>query len=162
MSAATGVVDSMPNLFVEATLVRSDSEVELPLSMAGNRVIRLTAGTLASFKKLKILSTSQQQGTLFRVRFQLKRYIGSVFDTVPGAYAVSNPIEVFSHTQYLSNKRRGKFLFLLSLFFVFDQLRFKRCCCWFIVCFCFFFWVARIKNVCLLLLLLLVVFCCLL
>lgn len=60
-----------------------------------------------AFKKLKILATSQQQGTTFRIMFQLKRYEESVFHTIPGVAVLSNPIEVYSHTYYLPNKRRN-------------------------------------------------------
>jgi hypothetical protein len=95
------------NLFVEATLLRSDSEVELPLCMEGNRIVRISNGVFATFKKLKILSTSQQQGTLFRLKFTLKRYIGNVFEQIPSAVAITNPIEVFSHTLYLSDKQEA-------------------------------------------------------
>ncbi len=98
---------SNTNLFVEATLLRSDSDAELPQSIEGNRIVRISNGVFATFKKLKILSTSQQQGTLFRLRFTLKRYIGNVFEQIPTASAISNPIEVFSHTLYLSEKTDG-------------------------------------------------------
>eukprot|EP01114_Cavostelium_apophysatum_P000251 TRINITY_DN10242_c0_g1_i1.p1 TRINITY_DN10242_c0_g1~~TRINITY_DN10242_c0_g1_i1.p1 ORF type:complete len:534 (-),score=148.30 TRINITY_DN10242_c0_g1_i1:264-1865(-) len=92
------------NLFVECTLLRSDSDVEIPLSIEGNKVVRIANGNFAIFKKLKILSTSQQLGTLFRLKFTLKRYVGNIFETIPSAVAISNPIEVFSHTLYLNEK----------------------------------------------------------
>lgn len=95
------------NLFVEATLLRSDSDVELPLCIEGNRIVRISNGVFATFKKLKILSTSQQQGTLFRLKFVLKRYVGNVFEQIPHAHVISNPIEVFSHTLYLTEKQEG-------------------------------------------------------
>jgi hypothetical protein len=74
----------------------------------GSKTIRISSGVFAVFKKLKILSTSQQQGTLFRLRFQLRRYLGTEFETVPNVFVISNPIEVFSHTQYLNEKKSGK------------------------------------------------------
>jgi hypothetical protein len=61
----------------------------------------------ATFKKLKILSTSQQlQGILFRLKFTLKKYAGSNFTaiTTPNCDVVSHPVEVFSHSQYLNKK----------------------------------------------------------
>jgi len=54
--------DNDTNLFVEAQLLRSDNEVALPQCVDGNRVVRISNGVFATFKKLKILSTSQQQG----------------------------------------------------------------------------------------------------
>jgi hypothetical protein len=102
--------DSDSNLFVEATLLRSDNELPLPQCMDGNRIVRITNGIFATFKKLKILSTSQQQGTLFRLRFSLKKYAGdqAAFEEIPGCTVVSTPIEVFSHTQYLNEKQESK------------------------------------------------------
>jgi hypothetical protein len=114
-------LDNDANLFVEATLLRSDNETALPQCLDGNRIVRITNGVFASFKKLKILSTSQQQGTLFRLRFTLKRYAGTQasFEDVPNCTIISNPIEVFSHTQYLNEKQDGTHNnFVLPIFFV--------------------------------------------
>ena len=57
-------------------------QTPLPQCVDGNRIVRITNGVFAAFKKLKILSTSQQQGTLFRLRFTLKKYGGRVCDNV--------------------------------------------------------------------------------
>jgi hypothetical protein len=102
------------NLFVEATLLRCDSDAELPSCIEGNRTVRISNGVFAVFKKLKILSTTQQQGTLFRLKFTLKRYVGNVFEQVANAVTVSNPIEVFSHTLYLSDRVEGKLVIFLE------------------------------------------------
>eukprot|EP01102_Stenamoeba_stenopodia_P001918 TRINITY_DN11733_c0_g1_i1.p1 TRINITY_DN11733_c0_g1~~TRINITY_DN11733_c0_g1_i1.p1 ORF type:complete len:485 (+),score=80.75 TRINITY_DN11733_c0_g1_i1:126-1580(+) len=96
--------EAIPNLFVEATLIKSDQDVEVPSILDGNKVVRIANGTFATFKKLKILSTSQQQGTLFRIKFVLKRYVGNSFEIIPNGTIYSNPIEVFSHTVYLNEK----------------------------------------------------------
>ncbi|KAL6078159.1 DNA repair protein rad10 domain-containing protein, variant 2 [Balamuthia mandrillaris] len=108
--------DNDSNLFVEAQLIRSDNEQPLPRAVDGNRIVRISNGIFATFKKLKILSTSQQQGTLFRLRFVLKRYAGSQasFEDIPNCTIISNPIEVFSHTQYLNEKQDGTSLGLSS------------------------------------------------
>mmetsp|Transcript_7680 Transcript_7680/g.10597 ORF Transcript_7680/g.10597 Transcript_7680/m.10597 type:complete len:531 (+) Transcript_7680:75-1667(+) len=105
VGGSTNMETTNTNLFVEATLLRSDSDVELPLCIEGNRIVRISNGVFATFKKLKILSTSQQQGTLFRLKFVLKRYVGNVFEQIQHAHVVSNPIEVFSHTLYLTEKQ---------------------------------------------------------
>lgn len=94
---------STSNLFIETTLLRSDTEQELSQSIEGTKIVRIQ-GVIATFKKLKILSTSQQQGTLFRLKFTLKRYVGNVFELIPSATVISNPVEVFSHTLYLTEK----------------------------------------------------------
>lgn len=106
-TGATAAAAAQFNLFVEASVIRADSEKELPLCLDGSRVIRIQAGALATYRKLKILATTAQQGCLFRLRFQLKRYEGNQFYTVPGAVCISNPIEVFSHTYYLTNRKKN-------------------------------------------------------
>lgn len=72
----------------------------------------------ATFKKLKILSTSQQlQGILFRLKFTLKKYAGSNFTpiAVPHCEVVSHPVEVFSHSQYLNKKAPKRTAVILFL-----------------------------------------------
>jgi hypothetical protein len=62
---------------------------------------------VATFKKLKLLTTSQQRsGSKFCLRFRLKC---STLDLGPlgEMSVVSNPIEVFSHTQYLVGSQSG-------------------------------------------------------
>lgn len=58
------------------------------------------------FKKLKILTTTAQQGgSFFLIKFTLKRYVNNELEEVPGvAAAMCNPIEVFSHTLYLKSR----------------------------------------------------------
>lgn len=57
------------------------------------------------FRRLKILTTSTQQGAFFVLKFCLKRYVDNQFETVPNvAPVISNPIEIFSHTLYLKHK----------------------------------------------------------
>lgn len=92
------------NLFVEATLLRSDCSKELPLDLEGNRMVRISKNECATFKKLKIISTSQQMGTLVRLRFSLKRFSNNVFESVDDVSVLSDPIEVFSHILYLNEK----------------------------------------------------------
>eukprot|EP01133_Synstelium_polycarpum_P007878 gene7878-9248_t len=96
---------NLSNFFVEASLLRNDNQVELATCLDGNKISRISNGIFAPFKKLKILSTTQQQRTLFRLKFVLKRYIGSDFQTISKASVLSDPIEVFSHTIYLTDKQ---------------------------------------------------------
>jgi len=93
------------NLFVEVSLIRNDNEVELDC-LEGNKIVRVSGnGIFATFKRLKILSTSQQMGTSFRLKFILKRYAANnQFETIGTAIAISSPIDVFSHTLYLNEK----------------------------------------------------------
>jgi hypothetical protein len=62
-------------------------------------------------EKKQVNSTSQQIGSLLRLRFQLKSFNGTSFADVPGVVALSQPIEVFSHTHYLNNKKKVLFMF---------------------------------------------------
>jgi hypothetical protein len=72
---------------------------------------RSTADTLiVVFRKLKILTTTAQQGgSFFLLKFVLKRYVDNQFETVPNvAPVISDPIEVFSHTLYLKGRPTSK------------------------------------------------------
>jgi len=90
------------DFFVEASLIRADTNTELPMCLEGMRMIQIIPGQFSIFKRLKILSTTQQQGTLFKLKFQLKKFQNDCFVTVPGISALSNPIEVYSHTSYIN------------------------------------------------------------
>lgn len=94
----------LANLFVEAILLRADNEIDARSCMEGTVVVKVS-NSFAVFKKLKILTTSQQQGTLFKLRFILKSYYGSDFRAIPNTETTSNTIEVFSHTLYLNHDR---------------------------------------------------------
>jgi len=81
--------------------------------LEGVKFAAIAAGGFVVFKKLKIMCTSQQEdGAHFRLKFRLKGFVSSsgaaLADAVPlSVVAYSNPIEVFSHSQYLSNKTAG-------------------------------------------------------
>jgi len=81
------------------------------LMIGGQRVQRSELGSspdtlVVVFRKLKILSTTAQQGGAFFVlQFVLKRYVDNQFENVEGvACVISDPIEVFSHTLYLKGR----------------------------------------------------------
>lgn len=99
-----GSPDDTSNLFVEAILVRhEDPSNELPTVLDGTKVVRVN-GNFAIFKKLKILQTTQQLGCQFAMKFALKTYHGTNFEDVPKAWVISDPIDVYSHTLYLTEK----------------------------------------------------------
>eukprot|EP01128_Nolandella_sp_AFSM9_P005029 TRINITY_DN2373_c0_g1_i1.p1 TRINITY_DN2373_c0_g1~~TRINITY_DN2373_c0_g1_i1.p1 ORF type:complete len:626 (-),score=118.45 TRINITY_DN2373_c0_g1_i1:8-1885(-) len=95
------------NFFCEATIVRADNGEELPLCLDGSKMIRVQVGVFATFRKLKILATTAQQGCLFKIRFNLKKHEGNQFIPVQGVVCFSDPIEVFSHTYYLTNRKKN-------------------------------------------------------
>ncbi|KAH3761787.1 calcium-activated BK potassium channel [Pelomyxa schiedti] len=94
-------------LFIAVTLRRSDNDEELPAYLEGTKFVMISKGVFAVFNKLKILCTTQQQGAQFYLRFTLFHYIGEVFFPVQGATARSDPIEVFSHTVYLRERKEA-------------------------------------------------------
>lgn len=100
------------NYFVGVTLVLKKSPTEPLACFTGNSNMKISNGVYASFKKLKITMTttqmqSENDGGLFMLRFQLKTFNGNSFADVPGVFVLSNEVEVFSHTHYLTNKKKG-------------------------------------------------------
>jgi hypothetical protein len=87
------------NLYVEATLLRNDSREQIS-HVDGSTMVRVWNG-VATFRKLKIMSTTQQIGSGLVISFILKHFEGNEFKTLPCSTVVSSAIEVFSHSQYL-------------------------------------------------------------
>lgn len=85
-------------LFVFATLIRCDTFAEEHRFLTGNKPLPITVGRVATFRKLKIMVTSHQQGeTLFSLRFELRRKRGeNEFDAITSV--TTNPIMVLSHS----------------------------------------------------------------
>lgn len=96
------------DLWVEAVLIRQDSDRPIDAKgLDGTTVHHIAQGKVAVFGKLKLLFTSQQQGTLFRIKFVLKRYTGHGFEELPSGSVISNPVEVFSHSVYIRRPRHA-------------------------------------------------------
>jgi len=89
------------NLYVEAIAIRSDTEDEVENVLDGTKTVQIR-NNQAHFTKLKLTQTSQMKGTFFRLKFLLKLYDGQEFQQ-EGTFVISNPIEVFSHSQYLTS-----------------------------------------------------------
>eukprot|EP01133_Synstelium_polycarpum_P009972 gene9972-11642_t len=96
------------NYYVAATLLRCNNFQEEPSFIVGNKPMQVGSGRVVSFKKLKILVTSHQQGeTLFCFRFDLRRY-NSDAESNPSDFEVvasihSNPICLLSHSTQLKH-----------------------------------------------------------
>eukprot|EP01097_Dermamoeba_algensis_P009457 TRINITY_DN6645_c0_g1_i1.p1 TRINITY_DN6645_c0_g1~~TRINITY_DN6645_c0_g1_i1.p1 ORF type:complete len:560 (+),score=20.15 TRINITY_DN6645_c0_g1_i1:393-2072(+) len=98
--------DQKFNYFVGATLLKEDGSEELDSSyLDGKLVERVHDNGLATFTKLKINCTSQQIGCNLRLKFSLKNFVDSKFIDLPCVPIVSDPIQVFSHTSYIHEKR---------------------------------------------------------
>ncbi|EGG23735.1 calcium-activated BK potassium channel [Cavenderia fasciculata] len=96
------------NYYVACTLLRCNTFQEEPGFLIGNKTTPFGSSKVVTFKKLKVLVTSHQQGeTLFCFRFDLRRY-RSDYDTNPNDFEVvssihSNPICLLSHSTQLKH-----------------------------------------------------------
>ena len=86
-------------LFLKASLWNADGTEQLTCLEGGLQVA--AQPTTATFKKLKVLNTSVQKGTLFKLKFQLE--IFGEREQSLDIHVWSDPMEVVSHTVYLSN-----------------------------------------------------------
>jgi hypothetical protein len=86
-------------LFLKASLWNADGTEMLSCLEGGLQVA--AQPTTATFKKLKVLNTSVQKGTLFKLKFQLE--IFGEREQSLDIHVWSDPMEVVSHTVYLSN-----------------------------------------------------------
>jgi len=59
------------------------------------------------FDKLKISSTTKANKCQFRLKFQLIEFDGLQYYSIPNAYVISNPVEVYSHSNYLKDDRKS-------------------------------------------------------
>lgn len=85
-------------LFVVPILLRCDTFAEEPRFITGNRPMPITFGRVVTFRKLKVMVTShQQQETLFSFRFELRRKVGEDEYEVLGS-VTTNPICMLSHS----------------------------------------------------------------
>lgn len=101
------------SLFVDVALVRADDELDVPAKIFEKESpVRVDIGTNAVFRRLKILDTSQRQGSHFRLKFSLASYHNG-FSLLPVS-VLSEPIEVVSHTQYINPKTERKILPCIS------------------------------------------------
>jgi len=88
------------NLYVAPILIRCDTLEEKSKLMTGNKPVKVAPGRVVSFRRLKITSTSHQQGeSLFAIKFELRRYHGNEYEILD--FVQSNPICVLSHSTQL-------------------------------------------------------------
>jgi hypothetical protein len=115
-----GQLDSASNYFVEVTLLKKSISLGggdgyQPVQwvrnggspLDGDRERNLVNG-YAIFRKLKVLTTTSQQGAFFVLKFTLKRYVNNRVEIVPDVDSItSSTIEVFSHTLYLKTDAKA-------------------------------------------------------
>ena len=86
-------------LFLKASLWNADGTTQMTCLDGGLQVA--AQPTTATFKKLKVLNTSVQKGTLFKLKFQLEVF--GEREQALDIHVWSDPMEVVSHTVYLTN-----------------------------------------------------------
>lgn len=86
-------------LFLKASLWNADGTAQMTCLDGGLQVA--AQPTTATFKKLKVLNTSVQKGTLFKLKFQLE--IFGEREQALDIHVWSDPMEVVSHTVYLTS-----------------------------------------------------------
>jgi len=92
-------------LFVDVSLIKNNDITQILPYLEGGSPKSITNNNYAVFDKLKINSTSKSNKCQYRLYFQLKEFNGVNYSPLPGAYAVSNPIEVFSHSSYMKEEK---------------------------------------------------------
>lgn len=95
--------DNDEKLVIVPLLCRCDTQEILEDKLVGNTPVVVTGGSMAVFKRLKLLCTTRQcDGSLLSIRFELRR-LGP--DQQPGelvTFVHSNPIAVVSHTTQMN------------------------------------------------------------
>ena len=93
-----------PKLFVAAKLVRCDTLEEMEDKfLSGPKVLVASLGVSSTFKRLKVMTTSHQQGeTHFCLKFELREPQGDSDDDYVVLHTIqSNPFTIVSHSTQL-------------------------------------------------------------
>jgi hypothetical protein len=106
LSGTTSPESDDGKLWVEVSLVGRDSVVPFTGKCLGGVCMeKISPDRPACMDKIKILFTTRQKDSVFRLRFELKRHTSQGFEVIPSATVYSHPITVYSHTDYI--KRTG-------------------------------------------------------
>jgi len=88
------------NIYVVPSIIRCDTMETESKFLSGNTPVQVASGRVVTFRKLKIMVTSHQQNeTLFILKFELRKYNGNDFEVLHQLH--SNPICVLSHSTQL-------------------------------------------------------------
>lgn len=108
VQGGSGEDDTDANIWMFAILTRCDTEEDVPTFLIGNAPQRLTPSRTFDWKRLKVMVTSHQQNeTMFALRFELRRYPDGAHAEDPSApfevlaQTSTNPILVLSHSTQL-------------------------------------------------------------
>jgi len=93
-------------LFVDVFLIKNNDINQVLPYLEGKGPKPISNNNYCVFDKLKITSTSKSNKCQFRLLFQLIQFDGLQYNPVPNVHIVSNPIEVFSHSNYLKDEKK--------------------------------------------------------
>lgn len=93
-----------PNLRVNVKLIHCDTNQEMEKHLTGSTILSGSVGNPISFGKLKVLTTSHQQGgSQFALKFELREEIST--NQLNLLHSVqSTPFTIFSHCSLLQPK----------------------------------------------------------
>jgi len=98
--------ESSSQLFIDVFLIRNNDPNDVVPFLDGKGQKPISNNNYAIFDKLKITHTSVSNKCQFSLKFQLVEFDGSHYKSIPNAYVISNPFDVYSHTSYLSKSKR--------------------------------------------------------
>jgi len=95
------------NLVIGVVLVRTDSFQVVDNFLTGNQPQKVGSGRIATFRKLKVMTTSHQQNeTHFILRFELRKYKNEAYEVTDEVN--SSPICVLSHSTQMKNNGKDE------------------------------------------------------
>eukprot|EP01129_Flabellula_baltica_P006380 TRINITY_DN237_c0_g1_i1.p1 TRINITY_DN237_c0_g1~~TRINITY_DN237_c0_g1_i1.p1 ORF type:complete len:399 (+),score=86.17 TRINITY_DN237_c0_g1_i1:101-1297(+) len=93
-------------LFIDVVLIREDNGKEVDI-LEGNHPLPVCNGMYTIFKKLKIKETSRVHKTKFRLKFRLVQCNNQNYTPIPNVFVLSTPISVYSHSSYITKKKKS-------------------------------------------------------
>jgi len=96
------------NLFIDVYLIKNNDPHNVLPFLDGKGQKPISNNNYCIFDKLKITSTSKSNKCQFRLKFQLIQFDGLHYNPVPNVYVISNPVDVYSHSNYLKDDRRSR------------------------------------------------------
>jgi len=100
--------DEQRQFFIDVFLIKNNEPNDILPFLDGKGQKPISNNNYCVFDKLKINSTSKSNKCQFRLKFQLMEFDGLQYNTIPDVYVISNPVEVFSHSNYLKEDRKSK------------------------------------------------------
>ena len=91
-------------LYLMPKLIRCDTQQEVPDKLSGHAPIKVSAGSITAFRRIKVLITSHQlDETLFALRFELLRMRHGQLQEVV-CFVQSTPMAIVSHSTLMKTR----------------------------------------------------------